>query len=89
MKYSYTILFLTILKKLKYATNKTLTVTYVFDVVIKSLLGTCMSCRLLMACHEIRNRHFIDKIKHHEESKLWRKRCGEGEDDKNCTCLVI
>ena len=68
MKDSYTILFLTILKELKYATNKTLTVTYVFDVVIKSRLG--MFCRLLMACREIRNRHFIDKIKHHEESKL-------------------
>ena len=34
-------------------------VTYVFEVV-KNLLD--MSCRLLVACDEMRKRHFIDKI---------------------------
>ena len=49
-----------ILKELKYATHKNSTETYVFDVVMKLLLG--MSCRLLVACDEMRKRHFIDKI---------------------------
>ena len=49
-----------ILKELKYTTHKNSTVTYVFDVVIKSLLG--MSCKLRVACDEMRKRHFIDKI---------------------------
>ena len=40
-----------ILKELKYATHKNSTVTYVFDVVMKSLLN--MSCRLLVACDEM------------------------------------
>ena len=33
---------------------------YVLDVLIKSLLE--MSSRLLVACDELRKRHFIDKI---------------------------
>ena len=49
-----------ILKELKYATHKNSTVTFVFDVVIKSLLD--MSCRLLVTCAEMRKRYFIDKI---------------------------
>ena len=40
-----------ILKELKYATHKISAVTYIFDVIIKSLLG--MSCRLLVACDEM------------------------------------
>ena len=51
---------ISILKELKYATHLNSTVTYVFDVVIASLLD--MSCRLLVACDEMRKRHFIDKI---------------------------
>ena len=48
-----------ILKELKYATHKSSTVTYVFDILIKSLLE--MSFRLLVACGEVRKRHFVDK----------------------------
>ena len=51
---------LSILKELKYATHTSSTVTYVFDILIKSLLE--MSSRLLVACDEMRKRHFIDKI---------------------------
>ena len=36
------------------------TVTYVFDVLIKSRL--IISCRLLVACYEMRKHNFIDKI---------------------------
>ena len=50
----------TILKELKYATHTCSTVTYVFDDLIKSILE--MSSRLLVACDEMRKRHFIDKI---------------------------
>ena len=41
----------TIPKELKYATHKISAVTYIFDVVIKSLLD--MSCRLFVACDEM------------------------------------
>ena len=50
-----------ILKELRYATHKSSTVTYVFDILIKSFLE--MSCRLLRSCDEMRKRHFVDKIK--------------------------
>ena len=49
-----------ILKELKYATRICSTEAYVFNVLIKSLLD--MSCRLLVACDEMRKRHFIDNI---------------------------
>ena len=49
-----------ILKELKYATHKTSTATAVFDVLVKFLLE--MTCRLLVACDEMRKRHFVDKI---------------------------
>ena len=49
-----------ILKELKYATHTCSTVTYVFEDLIKSILE--MSSRLLVACDEMRKRHFIDKI---------------------------
>ena len=48
-----------ILKNLKYATHKSSTVTYVFDILIKSLYK--MSFRLLVSCGEMRKRHFVDK----------------------------
>ena len=51
---------MSILKELKYATHTSSTVTYVFDVLIKSLLE--MYSSLLVAYDEIRKRHFIDKI---------------------------
>ena len=49
-----------ILKELKYATHKSSTVTYVFNILMKSFLE--MSCRLHVACDEMRKRHFVDKI---------------------------
>ena len=81
-----------ILKELKYATHKSSTVTYAFNILMKSFLE--MSCRLHVACDEMRKRHFVDKInvktsKTMEKSKLLRKRRGEGEYSKYCTCLVI
>ena len=74
-----------ILKELKYATHKSSTVMYAF---LK------MSCRLHVACEEMRKRHFVGKInvktsKTMEKSKLLRKRRGEGGYSKYCTCLVI
>ena len=49
-----------ILKELKYATHKSSTVTYAFNILMKSFLE--MSCRLHVACDEMRKRHFVDKI---------------------------
>ena len=81
-----------ILKELKYATHKSSTVTYAFNILMKSFLE--MSCGLHVACDEMRKRHFVDKInvktsKTMEKSKLLRKRRGESEYSKYCTCLVI
>ena len=53
-------IYIHVLKELKYATHKNSTVTYVFDILVKILLE--MPCRLLVACDEMRKRHFIDKI---------------------------
>ena len=78
--------------KLKYATHKSSTVAYAFNILMKSFLE--MSCRLHVACDEMRKRHFVDKInvktsKTMKKSNFLRKRRGEGEYFKYCTCLVI
>ena len=61
-------------QELKHAKHKNSTETYVFDVLVKILLE--MSCRLLVACDEMRKRQIIDKINvktsksGHRKSKL-------------------
>ena len=63
-----------LLKELKYATHKSSTVTYVLDVLIKSLLK--IFSRLLMACDEVRKRHFIDKINVKTSKTMIKANCG-------------
>ena len=64
---------LTILKELKYATHISSTVTYVFDVSIKSLLE--MSSRQLVTCDEMRKRHLLEKINAKTSETMKKAKC--------------